>query len=73
MRIARAELAFGEAAHAAGAAVEKAFVNRERGRFIGPGVIERVNEADASAESERRLLKPPLQRRRCLIFNNAGR
>jgi len=71
--IERAERALAETADAGRAAVEKALVNRERCWFIGTGVIERVNRAGAGPESERLLLKPALQRRRGLIFNNYRR
>src|SRR5207302_5993400 len=73
LRIRRAKLAFAKTAHRGRSAIKKALVDRQRGRFVRTGMVERMNDSGSCAESERGLLKPTLQRRQRLIFNNSGR
>src|SRR5437762_7293558 len=69
--IMRAEVALTETAHSGSATVEEPLVDWQSGRLVRAGMVERMHDPDSCAESERRLLKPALQRGQCLIFNNS--
>src|SRR5947207_3612679 len=68
--IMRSEIALAITADGSGAAVEETFVDRDRGQFVRAGVVQRMNEPGTRAKCEKRLLKPALQRRLRLIFND---
>src|SRR5713101_1257502 len=57
-----AKIAFAEAAHSCGAANKKAFIDRNRSRFVGTAGCERVDDAGTRAERDRGLMEPPLER-----------
>jgi len=53
LRIRRAKLAFAKTAHRGRSAIKKALVDRQRGRLVRAGMVERMNDPGARAESER--------------------
>src|SRR5438094_8624204 len=69
--IMRAEVALTETAHSGSATVEESLVDWKGRWLVRAGMVERMHDPDSCAESERRLLKPALQRGQRLIFNNS--
>src|SRR5437588_12358521 len=53
LRIRRAKLAFAKTAHRGRSAIKKALVDWQRGRLVRAGMVERMNDPGARAESER--------------------
>src|SRR5206468_11455141 len=70
-RIMRAEVALTETAHSGSATVEESLIDWKGRWLVRAGMVERMHDPDSCAESERRLLKPALQRGQRLIFNNS--
>src|SRR4029077_4887676 len=67
-----AEVALAETSDRIAAAIEKAFVDRDRRRLVCSAVREGMNNAGAGAERERRLPEPALQSAVRVIFHHTG-
>src|SRR5215470_15837458 len=72
--IVRAKIKFAETSHRCGAAIKKAFIDRNLSRFTGAAGCKRMNNSDASAKRDRGLPEPPLKTTaKGLVFDHARR